>query len=242
MFVLRLIKNPKYFYSLMALLFLLFVALIIMTGRQIYKSEQTKLFNAKTSELHITKSHFETMMDGVELELRRLVNSMKSQNLLTEPDDVKIKSFVSDFLFDHNYLRLLIVSSEQKPLINITSDSFPENHRSFVSLESTELTSKLRFDSAHVNKLLISRELNIVYMIKLLTDSVGQQDNFIIFFFAPDFLLKNLPPNYAFLVSGGMCTGFRRKAISRRISHCRRTSLNTNTYTSLTLRQFSSLL
>lgn len=203
MFILRLIKSPKYFYSMMALMFAVFVVLILVTGRQMYDGEKKKLFQSRTDELNITKANFENRLDNLEIELRRIVNVMKQQNILEHPDSLAVKSFVSDFLFDHSYLKLIIADSSRHPILSVTSESYPKQYDPFIKKAPEEILRNVTFADDSVNQMLISSELNAVYLVKYLTDDVGDRNAFIIFFFAPEFLLEQLPSNYAFLLKGG---------------------------------------
>ena len=203
MFILRLIKNPRYFYTLMAMMFIVFVLLILAAGRQVYENEREKLFESRTNELEITKANFENRLNNVEIELRRVVNLMKNQNILYGGDETAIRSFVSDFLFDHNYLSMIITDSGKHVLYNIVGDSYKREYGAFVHQAPEEILKKIDFSANSVNNLVISGELNTVYMIKYLTDDVGEKSSYAVFFFAPEFLLDQLPQNYAFLVKSG---------------------------------------
>lgn len=203
MLILKLIKNSGYFYSIMALTFIVFVVLILFSGRKIYDNEKEKLFQSKINELNITKTAFENKLDDVELELRRLVNIMNQQDLLANPDPVSVKSFASDFLFDHNYLSIVIANNAKKPVLDVTSDTYPPKYRSFINSKPADMLKNISFAPENVNKLLISKKLNAVYLVKYLINSEGEKNRYIVFFFAPDFLLQQLPLNYALLSEKG---------------------------------------
>lgn len=203
MFFIRLIKNSKYFYSAMAATFIIFVILILLTGKEIYSHQKQELFSSKTNELLLTKRNFENRLDDVEIELRRIVNIMKQVNLLKNPNEIMIQSFVSDFLFDHSYLSIIITDMYKQPLIRINSQTFPDSHADFAEKDPQALMTAVNSDDYALNKIQISAELDTVYLVKTITSEVGRTENYITFFFAPEFLLKQIPANYAFLVKGG---------------------------------------
>jgi hemerythrin len=195
------IKSPKYFYSAIAVTFGVFVILILLTGRQIYESEKQKLYDSKSTELNITRVNFEQRLDEVELELRRLVNVMKLEDLFEKPDPAIIKSFVSDFLFDHHYLTMILYDNDHNKYFKIDSPNAPIEYSDFLSKSGGEL-----FDLVPVNKetnnIIISKELKMLYLVKFLPNNIGHEDKCLLFFFSPELLLKYLPSSYALLLKG----------------------------------------
>ena len=92
----------------MAFTFSVFILIIFIAGRNTYINQKEKLYSKETNELALTMAHVEHRLEDVELEIRRLVNVMNQMNLLDNPDETKIKSFISDFLFDQYYLSIII--------------------------------------------------------------------------------------------------------------------------------------
>jgi len=197
MFTFKFIKNPRYFYTAIAATFGIFVLLIIFTGRQIYEGEKHKLYESKASELSITRINFEQRIDEVELELRRVVNAMKYQNLFERPEESLINAFVSDFLFDHHYISIIIRDSNNN-FTKLDSPNTPEEYKDFLKLSGKEIFSILPLKD--VNNIVISNELKLLYLVKYLPNSIGDEDKCIVFFFTPALLLKYLPSSYALLL------------------------------------------
>lgn len=202
MVILNLIKSPKYFFTLMGCMFAVFLLLILLAGRNVYNTQKEKLYSAKTNELAITRVNFENRLDDVELEIRRIVNVMKQMNLLTNPSETSIKAFVSDFLFDHHYLSI-IIQGKDSPYLKVDSQTYQKEYADFINTPADGIMQKLNLAESPTNKITISKELNLVYLVKSLQDVTGVTDKSIVFFFSPDLLLKYLPKNYAFLIRGG---------------------------------------
>ncbi|WP_169304241.1 bacteriohemerythrin [Deferribacteres bacterium DY0037] len=196
-----LIKNSRYFYTAIACMFALFVLLILVTGRQFYENEKNKLYTSKINELVINCSNFENRLNDVEIAIRRIINLMKQQELLESPDPTSIKSFISDFLFDHYYLSV-IITSPATPLLKIDSAAYPAAYINFFNMESSEILKILEKDNYNINEITINKDLDIVYMAKNLTNAFGDASRQAIFFFSPELLLQYLPVNYALLLKG----------------------------------------
>jgi len=194
------IKNPRYFYSAIAITFCIFVLLILLTGRQIYESEKQKLYDSKSTELNITRVNFEQRINEVELELRRLVNVMKLENLFEKPDTTTIKSFVSDFLFDHHYLTMILRNTDGSYL-KIDSPNAPKEYSNFLNKSGEDLFNLVPVNR-ETNNIVISKALKMLYLVKFLPNNIGQEDKCILFFFSPELLLKYLPSSYALLMKG----------------------------------------
>jgi len=199
MFILRLIKSPKYFYSLMAILFIVFINIILFTGRNIYTGEQDKLFASHMHELTTNKKHFEASLDDINLEARRIVNIMKDMNMLNSLDDLEIKSFLSDLLFDHHYLSVIIFNNNASPLLRVNSQTISNDNLPFANTDSNQILSRISEDKKNTHAVHIDKDLNVIYLVKTIPDSFGNSDKRIAFFFAPELLFKHLPKNYGFI-------------------------------------------
>ena len=202
MFFLGLIKNSKYFFTLMAGMFVVFLLIILLAGRYVYDNQKEKLYSSKTNELEMTRDNFLNRLDDVELEIRRIVNVMKQMDLLENPDETPVKTFVSDFLFDHHYLSI-IIDDPNGPFMKIDTQTYPEKLEHFMNMSTQEIYSQVQEGVKNINKITINSKLDLVYLVKSLHDVTGVKDKNIIFFFSPDLLLKYLPKNYAFLMAGG---------------------------------------
>lgn len=201
MFILKFIKSPRYFYTAIAVSFVIFVVVIMLIGRQIYENEKQKIYNSKSAELTSTRIHFEQRLDEMELEIRRMVNVMKMEHLFDAPDPSLIKSFVSDFLFDHHYVTIILRSSAND-YVKIDSPNAPVKYQKFLDMSPKQIIEKIPLNTDG-NNIVINRELKMLYLIKPLTNDIGNKDKFILFFFSPELLLNYLPNNYALLVKGG---------------------------------------
>lgn len=202
MFITRLIKSPKYFfYSLMAVLFIIFVHIILLSGRNIYTKERDKLFFAANQhELAMTKNHFETRLDDINLEIRRIVNLMKDMKMLDSPKHLQIQNFISDFLFfDHHFLSAIMFDNNYSPLFRVNAQTVSDKYKPFIADSAFRILSHLKENNDLTNRLNLSKELNTVYMVKDLNDSFGNSSRQIAFFFTPDLLLTYLPENYALI-------------------------------------------
>lgn len=202
MSIFSLIKSSKYFFTLMACMFAVFIIIILLVGRSIYINQKDELYSSKSNELSITRANFEHRLEDVELEMRRIVNVMKQMELFENPDELTIKTFVSDFLFDHNYLSIIIDNTD-KPDLKLNSLTFSKQYESFINRAPDEVLTDIDIQNASLNMLTISDKLNLVYLVKSINTPTGLKDRSIVFFFSPELLLKYLPKNYAFLVKDG---------------------------------------
>ncbi|PLX70555.1 MAG: hypothetical protein C0602_03320 [Denitrovibrio sp.] len=202
MYIFNLFKSSRYFFTLMACMFAVFIIIILLVGRSIYDNQREKLYSSKTNELSITKTNFEHRLEDIELEMRRLVNVMKQMNLFENPNEVDIESFASDFLFDHNYLSV-IIDNKDVPDLKMDSQTFQPQFKDFIQAKPENILKSIDAKNAVMNKITINSELNVVFLVKSIHSATGIKDKNIIFFFSPELLLKYLPKNYAFLMSDG---------------------------------------
>jgi len=200
MFFINLLKKSKQFYGLIALMFIAFVILIFFSGRAIYIKEREQLYSGFKNELALTLGNFEHRLDDVEIEIRRIANTMKELKMLKEPNPSEISAFISDFLFDHHYLGTLLLNTDKQ--IKINSESYSLGYRDFINMSATDLLKKIDLTNK-IENINISKELNCVYILKTITNEIGQKDKTLIFFFTPELLLTYMPKNYAFLYVGG---------------------------------------
>jgi len=203
MIILKLIKNTKSFYSLMLLMFFVFILLILFTGRQVYVNEKNKLNESVTTELQLTLQNFEYRLDDLKIEIRRLVSVMNQSNILTDPTETAISAFASDFLLDHNFLCMILLDKNNDIINRINNQAMLDDPSNFLSRDTNDIVKYIHFDDSSFNNITISNELNVVYLIKNVTSPMGNIEYNIAFFFTPELLLTYLPPNYAFLIKGG---------------------------------------
>jgi hemerythrin len=155
------------------------------------------------SELTITKTNFIQRIDEIEIEIRRIVNILQQDRLLSKLDETGIKTVISDFLFDHNYLNIIMTTSGYEPLMKINSPSYPSHYSDFMALSAGDIVAKLDISHKNKNQILIDLSLNILYLIKDITSQTGLHENTVVFIFSPELMLKYLPENYAFLINSG---------------------------------------
>lgn len=198
MLILNLVKSPKYFYTAIALVFAFFMLLILYAGKQVYENERDKLFTGKVNELSITKANFESRLDRVAIEVRRVSNLMKQLGLIDSPQPTKIQNLINDILFDYNFLSI-VIEDKDSSLTKIDSLAHSKKYTQTLSKKPEELMKYVIYDKEDINKLLINEDINLLHITRHLTNDIGHIEKTITFFFSPDLMLEQTPSNYAVL-------------------------------------------
>jgi len=196
------LKNTRFFYALLGGLFIFFVIGILITGRFVYKTQETKLFESKHKELLLTLESFENRLDEVEIEIRRIVNILRHQGLTENPTEKDIRTLLSDVLFDHHFLRIIMLDETGRSVMEFKSRTVYEDYNDFMSMPADDILKNMSINKQSINNISISPELNTVFLVKKLTNELGNSSSKLVFFFSPKLLLKYLPNNYAFLLKG----------------------------------------